>query len=129
MIFSFDPIDLDALRGALILLAELDYLHLPPGAHIADAAPDALAQARRDFVRHIQDNVEQENAVRRALAWLLNQDDERLARFGAASLMPFPVADLRQRRQFLESLWAAAFADWRQQGVRVKDLEIQGPGA
>ena len=129
MIFSFDPIDLGALRGALILLIELDYLRVPANEQAAEVEPEAFIKARRDFVRHIQDNADRENDIRRALGWLLNQDDERLARFVYASLMPFPVGDLKQRRQFLESLWAAAFADWREQGVETEDLVIQGPGA
>ena len=129
MIFSFETIDLRALSGALAVLAELDYLSVPPGAIAAEVAREALERARRDFVKHVKDNAEQENALRGALAWLLNQDDERLQRFVAASLMPFPGGDLRQKRQFLESLWAVTFADWRAEGLDLGDPVIKGPGA
>lgn len=126
MVFSDDPIDLNALRDALVVLAELDYLDLSSDCSAEDAAPEALGQARRDFVQHLRDNWDRENDVRRALAWLLNQDDARLARFRAAALLPFPVGDLAQLRRFLESLWASAFAGWRDQGSPMEELEILG---
>lgn len=130
MIFSLDDVDLNLLSSALAVLAELDYVDVGPGQVVAEVAPEALEQARRDFVQHVYDSRDRESALRTALAWLLNQDDERLKRFVAASLMPFPVGDIRQKRQFLESLWVAAFADWRAQGAGLpEDLVVQGPGA
>lgn len=120
MLLSSDdgPIDLKLLGSLLSTqIIELGYATPPRGETMF--SPGGPVEAVRDAVEQFRMVVESDvdaNQARRALAWLLNLPDDRLLATTSELRMAFPVADVRQRRQFLELLWIETFAGWTVDG-------------
>ncbi len=113
MILGFDDIHLDRLLGGLTGLVDLHVLPSEPSPFEHHAGQAAIAQAVVQFREYVYDNCDREGELRRALAWLLNQDDAGLARViaGAGTILSTPRVDVHRR--FYETLWDGVFASWR----------------
>ncbi len=111
-----DTIDLDALGTAVLAFADLQYLDLPAGATLEEAAPDQFAYAVASFGRHIYDNVDREEEVRRGLGYALNLPDDRFAELVRALRVPYPRFDPAGVRRLFRALWDRWFAPWQRDG-------------
>jgi len=81
MILGIDPIPLSRLGRAISVLAELDAIvdmHADVDIFADPYASQLIADATRAFRSFVDDNCEHEGEVRRALAYVLNLDDEAL---------------------------------------------------
>jgi hypothetical protein len=106
-------IDLDAFEAASLSFISLPRVKIPEGGTILDVE-DEVRYAVEDFATWVSDNFDREPAVRYALAWLLNLDDERFAAETSALEIHFPMhGDFGVLRRFFEMLWDGTFADWR----------------
>jgi hypothetical protein len=106
-------IDLDAFEAASLSFISLPRASIPEGGTILDNEEE-VGYAVEDFATWVSDNWDREAAVRHALAWLLNLDDERFAAEISALEIHFPLhGDYGVLRRFLERLWDGTFADWR----------------
>jgi len=120
VILDIAPIPRLPLSDAIEVLAELDAIPDMPAevdifrdrngaSHIADAV--------QAFTEWVEDRAELEKDIRRALAYVLNLDDEALV--AVTSSMHLRMrARASDRRRFLEMLWEATFASWK-----VKDFD------
>lgn len=106
-------IDLDAFAAASLSFISLTRVKIPEGGTILDVE-DEVGYAVEDFATWVSDNWDREAAVRHALAWLLNLDDDRFAAEISSLEIHFPLhGDYGVLRRFMERLWAGTFADWR----------------
>ena len=128
MILSLDPIDLKALTRSLNILIELREIQLPPNETPFEYEPSrtVLGEAVETFRQYIEDNEEREHAVRRALAWTLNLNDQDLLALTLRIQMPFPNMVISDRRRFLEALWQSAFSNWQVKDFDPDDYDIEG---
>lgn len=128
---SVDPIDLAPLLKKLELQVELRYLELPAGVSPFDdvQAKQAIEDAVREFGVMVEDLSDQEGEIRRALSWLLHQDDDVLVGVLQRGAMSFPPASAGDQRRYLEWIWDNVFADWRVEGFDPAAFEVTGlPG-
>ena len=95
---------LDALGTAVLSFVDLQYQEAP--------SPEALAQAIDSFGRHVYDNADREEEIRRALAYALNLPDDELAATVRALRVPYPRFDPAAVRRLFEAIWAKYFASW-----------------
>ncbi len=80
-------------------------------AEAAAAIGDWDRDAPAAFVRAVATLEDGSGAIRRALAWLLNQPDQPFA--AAAARIGLPVAaGVPAARRLAEGLWTAAFQHW-----------------
>lgn len=107
-------ISLEPLGRALLSFVDLQYVDLgsTTGA-LEDVAPDTFKYAVRSFGRHLYDNIESEEAVRRGLAYTLNVSDEEFARLVRTLRVPYPRFDPGGVRRLLVVLWDRYFAPWQ----------------
>ena len=106
-------IDLDAFEDACLSFISLTRAKVPEGGSVLDLEEE-IDDAVDDFATWISDRWDLEPAVRYALAWLLNLDDERFAAEISQLEIPFPSrGDHAVLRRFFEMLWDGTFADWR----------------
>lgn len=128
MILTHEPIDVSIILGALEQFAEFSSLQLPPGASIfeTEKGRTLIEDGTIVFADFVLDAPDQENTIRRALSWLLNQTDEVLADMLRRGHMPFPTQDINQRRRYLEMLWNRTFSSWRVDGFDPKSYEVVG---
>lgn len=128
MILSFEPIDMKALADAISVLVEVGEIRSSSDLSPFDeeSSRAILTEAEEIFRQYIEDNAERENAVRRALAWALNLEDEELLALTLRIRMPFPNTAISDRRRFLESLWQATFDNWQIRGFKPHDYNVEG---
>src|SRR4051812_7109650 len=106
-------IDLDTFEDACLSFISLTRAKIPEGGTILDAE-EAVEEAVDDFATWVADRWDCEPAVRYALAWLLNLDDDRFAAEVSQLQIQFPSSgDYGVLRRFFQMLWDGTFADWR----------------
>lgn len=113
---DLEPVDLSLLVD---LVGQIDRSALPPTGQATDDAFHTVADG-------LAQHVERENEVRRALCWLLNQDDPVLDDLLAQVSEVLARLDVGEQRGFLELVWARLFADWRAEGFDPADYEVVG---
>jgi hypothetical protein len=109
-------IDLDAFAEACLTFISLVRLPIEPGVSVLDPAfADDVDEAVDRFSRFVADRPpDVEQAIRYALAWLLNLDSERFAATATHLDCAFPVhGNLSTLRTFLGRLWDGTFASWK----------------
>jgi hypothetical protein len=106
-------IDLAAFERACSAFIELSYLDLPEGGTVFDPQfADALEDAVLNFDVWVADRFDEEAAIRVALAYLLNLDEERFRRAVGGLRIHFQ-GDWASLRRLFERLWDQTFAPWR----------------
>lgn len=113
---DLEPVDLSLLVD---LLGRIDRSAQPPPDRSTDDAFVTVAEG-------LAQQLERENEVRRALCWLLNQDDLVLDDLLARASEALARLDVGGQRGFLESLWDRLFADWLVEGFTMTDYDVSG---
>jgi hypothetical protein len=107
-------IRLDILGTALLSFVDIQYLDLPSTDQtLEEDAPDSFAYAVRSFGRHIYDNSDCEEEIRRALAYMLNLSDQNFALLVRQLRVPYPRFDPPGVRRLLEKIWTQYFVSWK----------------
>lgn len=113
MILGFADIHLSPLLAGLRKQADLAALPAGQDPFAHDAGRAAVAEAAANFRAHVEDCVDQEADIRRALAWLLSQPDALLQRLYRDAMLPYPTDDAASQRRYYERLWEDTFARWQ----------------
>lgn len=112
MILGFDPIDLSGLLAALRMQVELSGLHLAPDVDVFgdERGRSAVDEAVASVASYVEDNIEQESQIRRALCWLINQPDQVLEDVFHRGRVAFDNPDPVQHRRYYIAIWERTFA-------------------
>jgi len=126
MILDIAPIPLSRLSNAIRMLAELDSIldrRAEVDIFVDSVTASDIADAVHAFTQYVEDRAELEDDIRRALAYVLNLDDEALV----AITTPMHIR-MRQRasdrRRFLEMLWEATFSSWKVRNFDPTEYEL-----
>lgn len=131
MMLGREPIDLGPLVRAMKSLVELWYAEVPDNVSAFDSPKGlrAIEQSVLDFESTVGDYADQENDVRRALAWLLNSSDDVVADLFDRGQISFPTKRADDRRRFLELAWTQTFGTWQIPAHFPVDCDVVGhPG-